>query len=103
MSKFVGRRLEYERLSSLLRKKSASLVVVKGRRRIGKSRLLAEFGHKLKTHTFTGLPPSKDTTAQLQREEFRNQLEQTLGLHGLSADDWSGLFWNLARQNQAES
>jgi hypothetical protein len=34
---FVGRQAELARLSTLFKKKSASLVVVKGRRRIGKS------------------------------------------------------------------
>ena len=39
---FVGRQYELEKLNLLTRKKTASLVVLKGRRRIGKSRLLLE-------------------------------------------------------------
>ena len=46
---FVGRKKELKDLTTLLNKKTASLVVVKGRRRIGKSRLIAEFS-KNKTH-----------------------------------------------------
>ena len=37
---FVGRKKELSQLNLLLNKKSASLVVVKGRRWIGKSRLI---------------------------------------------------------------
>jgi len=47
MAIFIGREYEMGRLSELLDKKSASLIVIKGRRRIGKSRLLTEFGKRL--------------------------------------------------------
>jgi hypothetical protein len=40
MSKFVGRQAELSRLVETTRKKSASFVIVKGRRRVGKSRLI---------------------------------------------------------------
>ena len=36
-SRFVGRQEELTRLNGFLNKKSASLIVVRGRRRIGKS------------------------------------------------------------------
>lgn len=57
--RFLGRERELDILKRLLTKKSASLVVIKGRRRIGKSRLIEEFGKALKTYTFIGLPPEK--------------------------------------------
>ena len=44
---FIGRELELERLRGFLKKRSASLIVVRGRRRIGKCRLLAEFGKQM--------------------------------------------------------
>lgn len=40
---FVGRQDELERMNALFHKKTGSLVVLKGRRRIGKSRLVQEF------------------------------------------------------------
>lgn len=43
MTKFIGREKELESLKGLILKKSASLVVIRGRRRIGKSRLAEEF------------------------------------------------------------
>ncbi len=54
---FIGRKKELEQLSRLLDKPTASLVVVKGRRRIGKSRLIQEFGKGMQMFTFSGLPP----------------------------------------------
>lgn len=39
-SKFIGREAELKALYDLLGKKTASLVVIKGRRRIGKTRLI---------------------------------------------------------------
>ena len=43
---FVGREKELEKLNVFLKKKSASLIVIRGRRRIGKSRLIEEFAKK---------------------------------------------------------
>lgn len=40
---FIGRKQELEKLKALHNKAVPSLVVVKGRRRIGKSRLIAKF------------------------------------------------------------
>jgi AAA+ ATPase superfamily predicted ATPase len=40
---FVGRRHELAQLSDLLRKKTASLITIQGRRRLGKSTLISHF------------------------------------------------------------
>lgn len=93
---FYGREEELGRLKGLLKKKTSSLVVIKGRRRIGKSRLIVEFGKELKTVIFTGLPPSKGTTAQIQREYFVQQMERLLKVRAIKADDWGDIFWALA-------
>ncbi|MES2200099.1 MAG: ATP-binding protein [Chlamydiota bacterium] len=95
-SLFTGRKRELQDLKSLLAKKSASLVVIRGRRRIGKSRLVDEFAKNMNYFTFTGLPPEKGTTAQSQREEFARQLRVALRLPGLKADDWGDLFTMLS-------
>ncbi len=96
-SLFTGRKRELQDLKSLLGKKSASLVVIRGRRRIGKSRLVDEFSKEAHSVTFTGLPPDKNTTAQSQREEFARQLRMVFGLPGLKADDWGDLFTMLSK------
>lgn len=96
---FIGREPEMSRLEGLLNKKSASLVVVRGRRRIGKSRLLEEFGKEMRSLFFSGMPPVRKTTAQSQRDEFAKQLERS-GLPGIKPDDWGNLFWHLAKHTQ---
>lgn len=98
-SPFIGREVEMDRLKGLLSKKSASLIVVRGRRRIGKSRLLAEFGKGMKSLFFSGNPPERGITAQSQRELFTDQLRRA-GIPGVKADNWGDLFWHLSKQTQ---
>jgi len=68
--KFIGRKKELESLEILLKKKSASLVVIRGRRRVGKSRLMKEFASDKKSWIFSGLPPRG--TIQKQSERIGN-------------------------------
>lgn len=94
---FVGRKEELERLNSLHKKKSASLVVVRGRRRIGKSRLIEEFAQGKRFFTFAGIPPTSEVNEQTQRNVFSEQLGKQIGLKGVIAQDWSTLFSLLAK------
>jgi hypothetical protein len=95
MPKFIGRKHELEALKRFLKKKTASLIVVRGRRRIGKSRLIEEFAKPYKFYTFSGIPPTEKTTAQSQRDEFASQLNKQ-DFPKIKADDWNDLFWILA-------
>jgi len=97
---FYGRQEELERLKLLQRKKTSSLVVVKGRRRIGKSRLIQEFCKEMKHLIFTGLAPEKDITAQDQRDHFVNQMQRQLNVRGIKSQDWSDIFWHLAEKTK---
>lgn len=83
---FVGREAEMARLKGLLTSRSANLIVIRGRRRIGKSRLLAEFGKEIKSYFFSGNPPTPKITAQSQRMVFVKQLERN-GIPGVQPDD----------------
>jgi AAA+ ATPase superfamily predicted ATPase len=97
MSTFLGRECELNSLKNLEKKKQASLVVIKGRRRIGKSRLAEEFGKEFPKVIFiTGLSPEKNTTAQMQRDDFAGQLTRAVGVRGIKTEDWGDLFWHLA-------
>lgn len=96
MELFVGRQRELDKLASLQKKKSSSLVVIRGRRRVGKSRLVREFAKKQKFYEFAGLPPTEDVTDLEQRTEFARQLSRELGIPIPRADDWGDLFWHLA-------
>ncbi len=98
-AQFVGREAEMDRLKGLLDTRSANLIVVRGRRRIGKSRLLAEFGKEIKSYFFSGNPPASKTTAQSQRDIFVQQLERN-GIPGVQANDWGNIFWHLSKHTQ---
>lgn len=97
---FIGRMHELALLGKALRK-TASLIVIKGRRRIGKSRLAEEFASRTKFYRFTGLAPDKETTAQSQRDRFAFQLQQQTGLPEIKTDDWSKLFALLNERVQS--
>ncbi len=99
MAKFIGRQHELSRLQQISEKPSASLVVIKGRRRIGKSRLVQEFAKSYPFFSFSGVAPTKATTAVSQREEFASQLK-LLGFPSLKTDDWNDLFFFLASQTK---
>lgn len=89
---FIGRHKELQELERFAKKQTASLIVVQGRRRIGKSRLIAEFGKKYKFYQFVGMPPVKGTTAQDQLDLFSYQLSQQTSLPEVKVDDWYKLF-----------
>lgn len=98
MTKFIGRKKELESLNGLLRKKSSSLVVIRGRRRIGKSRLAEEYAASFsKAYILTGIPPERGVTAEVQRAEFLRQLQE-YRLPIYSSDDWGNLFYNLSQE-----
>ncbi|MBF5058972.1 AAA family ATPase [Candidatus Neptunochlamydia vexilliferae] len=69
---------------------------MRGRRRIGKSRLIEEFGSGMTTHFFVGLPPTPGTTAQSQRDEFARQMVRELNIPSPKSDDWGDLFLSLS-------
>mgnify|MGYP004000027363 CR=1 FL=1 len=97
MRQFVGRQRELKRLAPYKRRSNAaSLIVLRGRRRIGKSRLIAEFAKNMTFLKFSGLPPSEKPTAQMQRTHFADTLVR-LGLSRPSDDDWYNLFLHLAQ------
>lgn len=96
--KFIGRREELNTLKGLLDKRSASMIVIKGRRRIGKSRLLEEFSKFVpKSYFFSGLLPTEATTAQSQRDEFAGQLARQTQQANFNKNDWGDLFWQLSK------
>jgi len=97
---FVGREAEIQELSDLQQKNFASLVVVQGRRRIGKSRLIEEFAKNQKFYSIAGIAPTKETTAQMQRDEFARQLSEQLDHPKFSMNDWGDLFTFLAKNTE---
>jgi len=94
---FVGRDRELDLLNELFNKKTASIVTCRGRRRIGKSRLIQEFGKGVKTFLeFQGLPPRQGITSQDQLDVFAHQLSRQTSLPTLLLTSWPQAFSLLA-------
>ena len=98
--RFIGRERELKRLRGFKNKRGASLIVIRGRRRIGKSRLIEEFAKDFEhSYTFTGLPPEKGASAETQKKQFIVQMQQQQ-IPRLGGNDWSDLFLDLANHCQ---
>jgi uncharacterized protein len=96
---FIGRKPEIARLKALYNKKTPALCVVKGRRRIGKSRLITEFAKISNAQTFwsfAGLAPEDGISAQQQRDNFAWQLSLMLKIPPMTFIDWSDAFEHLS-------
>lgn len=99
MAKFIGRQAELKRLQQLTNKKTASFVVVKGRRRIGKSRLIKEFSKSFDHfYSFIGLAPDKQTTTKHQLDEFSRQISREFKTSSAQYNDWSDAFWAIGER-----
>lgn len=94
---FVGRDNEIKQLSNLLTLKKASIVVCRGRRRIGKSTLIQQFGKKAGTFLeFQGLPPREGISNKDQLNAFSEQLAGQTQIPRLSLESWYQAFSLLA-------
>jgi AAA+ ATPase superfamily predicted ATPase len=94
---FAGRKPELARLQQYKNKPTGSLIVMRGRRRIGKSRLIAEFAKNMNFVKISGLPPTPDSpNAQVQRQHFAEELTR-LGLAKVDESNWYNLFLQLAQ------
>ena len=97
---FVGREEYLARLASLWKRKRAALVVCVGRRRIGKSRLIQEFGRGEAEHflEFQGLSPRKGQTNEDQLRHFSEKLAEYMGLpEPIMLSNWTQAFALLAQ------
>jgi AAA+ ATPase superfamily predicted ATPase len=96
--KFINRHEEIRRLDRVARRESSALVVVSGRRRVGKSRLLAEW-----TARHGGLYWVADESgAAIQRRYLADELEAVLpGFAAVEYPDWTVLLNRLSRDAAA--
>ena len=97
---FLNRTEEMERLDRTLGRRAGGLVVVYGRRRIGKTRLLLEWVAK-----HSGLYTVADqSTPEIQRRYFAEAVAQRLtGFADVAYSDWQSLFARLAREAKANN
>lgn len=92
--KFVNRHQELSRLNQLIRLPDASTIVIWGRRRLGKSRLLLEWIQQYKGVYYT----ADESAASIQRKYFSLAIDQALtGFSEVEYPDWTTLLSRLAR------
>lgn len=96
--KLIGRTKELLSLNKLKQKSTASLVCVRGRRRIGKSRLIQYFSKSFKNFVeFQGLAPHIGSDNQKQLDFFAKTISMHFKLPKFEFTDWSEAFSTLAR------
>ena len=91
---FLGRENELKSLASLLEKRTPSLVVCRGRRRIGKSTLFEEFARRnnLKFLVLDGLMPRPDIKNEDQLRHFCEELSTQTKRDIPIAKNWTEAF-----------
>ena len=91
---FVGRDYQLELLSSVWTRESPSLIVVSGRRRIGKSTLIERFAEKSRCRfiEIEGLPPDENMTNERQLANFCDRLGKTTQMDIPAAKNWAEAF-----------
>lgn len=104
---FVGRQEELLKLEQIRNKLSSSLIVIMGRRRIGKSTLIKLYAKNFKNfYEFSGLAPTPNQTNQDQLNEFYlhfKRFSKKTKFHQGSNEnegvftDWSNAFYDLGQ------
>jgi len=95
---FIGRKEEMKKLDRLSKLNKASLVVCEGRRRIGKSRLIQEFGKKYNHFIeVQGLSPRQDITNKNQLSNFSRVISTYFGLPLMTFNNWNEALMLLAK------
>ena len=90
---FLNRDQELKTLGALFDLKKASLAVCMGRRRIGKSRLIEEFGKKAtKFISIQGLAPRPGITKKNHLAAFGTQLAKNTALPPIVPASWPQAF-----------
>ena len=96
---FVGRENELGLLRELTELPKASLVICRGRRRIGKSTLINQFGKDFpRFFQFQGLPPRPGQTWRDQLTAFAQAISAAFDFPKMEFQNWHEAFTFLAKQ-----
>lgn len=93
---FIGREAEIKLLEEFARRKTAGLVVVCGRRRIGKSTLVEHFATGKNFYEFSGLSPREELKNSDQLAHFAEQLSLQFNLPSMNLRNWNEALTTLA-------
>lgn len=92
-SLFVGRDSEIKELAGFLGAKKSSLIICRGRRRIGKSTLIQQLGAKANHFIeIQGLPPRENIALKDQLESFSQQFSKQTNFPALKLENWEQAF-----------
>jgi AAA+ ATPase superfamily predicted ATPase len=96
---FVGRKPELAVLESFVAKKRSSFLLIKGRRRIGKSTLVKEYCRrkKIQLFEFQGLAPGQGINNHHQLANYQNTLAEYLQVKSIEFSDWQRGLESLAK------
>lgn len=97
MEKFIDRKKELEFLNQEYNKKESSLIILYGRRRIGKTSLIKEFGKNKNMIYFLATEESE----QQNMEAFKNIIVDTLNselLNSIKVGNWEILFKTIVNE-----
>jgi uncharacterized protein len=89
---FIGRKNWLYKLNALAKTDRPILAVMMGRRRVGKSRLAAEFAKDKIFLSFSGIAPVDGVTAQDQRDAFARKIYTFFKEDPFTFKDWSDGF-----------
>ncbi len=91
---FIGRENELESLLGLCGKRVSSLVTCRGRRRIGKSRLIAEFASRIGARFIhlEGVKPQPGFSNEVELREFAQQLSIQVRKAVKTPENWLEAF-----------
>lgn len=96
---FIGRKGEIKQLEGLKSKETASLVCLMGRRRIGKSTLIAEFGKSFPHFiSIQGLGPDDKVGLRDQLNHFATELSNYFNSKKEFFENWDEAFAYLAKK-----
>lgn len=98
MEKFIDRKKELEFLNKEYQKKESSLVILYGRRRIGKTSLIKEFGKNKDIIYFLATEESEKQNIEAFQKLVAENLKNTL-LSSMQVKDWEILFKQIAENS----
>ena len=93
---FVGRDREMALLRDFTSRSTAGLVVCRGRRRIGKSTLIEQFGNGRRFYEFYGLAPRKGIDNADQLKHFGELMGSSFGVPPMHFENWHEALSTLA-------
>lgn len=93
---FIGRESELKKLKEFQARKVAGLIVVSGRRRVGKSTLIEHFAKGQRFLEFYGLAPRAGLTTKDQLNHFGQLLGLAFDMPAMKFDNWNSALAMLA-------